>query len=456
MTEASSIDHAVDELRSIAEGVAARATGDEAVDVMVSRGRSTSVRVYGGAVEAFTSAQSAGVGIRVIVDGRVGFAHAGSLDPDVISETLAAARDNVAFAEPDEFAGLAEPDGVEAQLHDQWDESLLTFTAEEKIERALELERMVRGLDPRITGVRVAAWGDSAGASAYAASNGVVRSDRGTSASVGVQPLAVEGDETQIGYGGHVARGPAGVDDERAAREAAEKATRLLGATQPPSGRVTMLLEPKLAATLLGIVSGMLDGDAVVKGRSPFAGRLGEKVASPLLTLVDDPTRAESIAAESWDGEGLACRRNALIEGGVLSGFLHNSYTGRRTGTRSTGSALRGTRSLPGVGAQVLVVEPGTRTFEDLVASIDHGLYVNSFAGLHSGVNPTSGDFSVGADGLLITNGSLAGPVREITLASTLQRLLADIAEIGGDAEWLTGGDYMASLVIPDVSMSGA
>ncbi len=455
MAEAPSLGDA-GELLSIAEGIASRATSGESIDVMVSRGRSTSVRVYDGEVEAFTSAESAGAGIRVIADGRVGFAHAGSLDLDVLSETLAAARDNVAFAEPDEFVGLAEPDGVEATLHDQWDEAVLTLSAEEKIARALELERLVKGLDPRITGVRVAAWGDSAGTSAYAASNGVARSDRGTSASVGVQPLAVQGDETQIGYGGHVARGPGGVDHERAAREAADKATRLLGATKPPSGRVTMLLEPKLAATLLGIVSGMLDGDAVVKGRSPFAGRLGEKVASPLLTLVDDPTRVESIAAESWDGEGLACRRNVLIEDGVLAGFLHNSYTARRMGTRSTGSALRGTRSLPGVGAQVLVVEPGTRSFEELVSSIDHGLLVNSFAGLHSGVNPTSGDFSVGADGLLITNGSLAGPVREITLASTLQRLLADIAEVGGDAEWLTGGDLMASLVIPDVSMSGA
>ena len=168
------------------------------------------------------------------------------------------------------------------------------------------------------------------------------------------------------------------------------------------------------------------------------------------------PTRAESLGAESYDGEGLACRLNTLIAGGVLQGFLHNSYTGRRSGTASTGSALRGSRSLPGLGAQVLVIDPGTRSFEELVGSIDHGIYVNSFAGLHSGVNPVSGDFSVGADGLMIRDGSLAEPVREITIASTIQRMLGDIIEIGGDAEWLTSGDYLASLVIGDVSMSGA
>lgn len=443
-------------LLAIAEGIVAKATGIEQIDVMLARGRSTSVRVYGGEVEAFTSAESFGAGVRVISEGRVGFAHAGSLDPDVLRDTLAEARDNVAFAAPDEFVGLADPDGVAAVLHDQWNDDIVSMGAPDKIARALELERITLGLDSRITGVRVAAWSDSSGETAYAASNGLRATDRGTSCSMGVQPLAKAGDETQIGYAGDGARRVEDLDVNDIAAEAVDKATRLLGAIKPASGRVTILLEPKLAGTILGIVSGMLDGESVLKGRSPFADRVGEQIASPLLHLVDDPTRAESLGAESYDGEGLACRLNTLIAGGVLQGFLHNSYTGRRSGTASTGSALRGSRSLPGLGAQVLVIDPGTHTFEELVASIDHGIYVNSFAGLHSGVNPVSGDFSVGADGLMIRNGSLAEPVREITIASTIQRMLGDIIEIGGDAEWLTSGDYLASLVIGDVSMSGA
>ena len=175
-----------------------------------------------------------------------------------------------------------------------------------------------------------------------------------------------------------------------------------------------------------------------------------------MITLVDDPTRSDSIGAEEIDGEGLACRQNRLIDDGVLQGFLYDSYSGRRSGTASTGSAVRGTRSLPGVGAQLLVMEPGERSFDQLIGSIDHGLYVTSFAGLHSGVNPVSGDFSVGADGLLITNGVLGAPVREMTIASTLQRLLLDVREVGGDFEWLPGGDGACSLVIDDVAISGS
>ena len=245
-------------------------------------------------------------------------------------------------------------------------------------------------------------------------------------------------------------------DLDSVAAEAVDRATRLLGATKPPSGRMTIVLEPRLAATLLGIVSSMLSGDVVLKGRSPFADRVGEQIASDLVSLVDDPTRSESLGADEFDGEGLACRRNDLIRDGVLGGFLQNSYTGRRSGTASTGSAVRGTRSLPGVGAQVLVMSPGRRSFADLVASIDLGLYVGSFTGLHSGVNPVSGDFSVGADGLMIRGGAISEPVKEITLGSTLQRLLLDVAEVGGDFEWLPGGDGACSLVIGDVSVSGA
>jgi PmbA protein len=273
---------------------------------------------------------------------------------------------------------------------------------------------------------------------------------------VSTQPLARHGGETQAGFGHDAARDPDELDLERVAAEAVERATRLLGATKPASGRLTVVLEPRLALTLLGIVSGMLAGDVVLKGRSPFADRVGEQVAAPALTLVDDPTRVESLGSEEIDGEGLACRPNDLLRDGVLQGFLRDSYTGRRTGLGSTGSAVRGTRSLPGVGAQLLVMTPGTRSLEELIGGTELGLFVNSFTGLHSGVNAVSGDFSVGADGLMIRHGELAEPVRELTLASTIQRMLLDIAEVGGDLEWLPSGHGAASLVVRDVAVSGA
>lgn len=444
------------ELLDLARSVRDRAEPGEEVEVVVGRSTSTTVKVYGGEVESLTSAGTSGAGVRVIRDGRQGFAHCGSLEPDVLAETLAEARDNCAFGEPDEWNGLARPDGVVAIPQDAWSEAVVDFADDRKVALALDLERRVTGLDPRVTGARTTAYGDGWGESAIASTAGIEVTDRMASCSVSTQPLARTGDETQIGWSYDAGRDPGALDLDHVAAEAVERATRLLGAVKPPSARMAILLEPRLAVTLLGVVAGMLSGEALIKGRTPFADRLGEQVASPLVGLVDDPTRPESLGATSVDGEGLACRRNPLIEGGELRTFLHNSYTARRSGTASTGSAVRGARSLPGVGAHVLVMAPGTRAFEELVSSIDLGLYVASFAGLHSGVNPVSGDFSVGADGLMIRDGALAEPVREMTVASTLQRLLLDVREVGGDFEWLPGGDGACSLVIDDVAVSGA
>jgi PmbA protein len=315
---------------------------------------------------------------------------------------------------------------------------------------------MVRGGDPRITGVRTAVFGDSAGAAAVASTTGIRVSSRHTACSVSVSALAAHEGETTTGYGVDVARSPVGLDPSVAAGDAVLRATRLLGASQPRSARTTIVLEPRLAASVLGIVAGMCSGERLLKGRTPFADRVGEQVASPLLCLVDDATDPASYGAESHDGEGLACRRTPLLLDGVLQGFLHNAYTGRRSRTGSTGSAVRGTGSPPGVGAHALAVRPGSGTLDELVADVDDGILVQSLAGLHSGVNAVSGDFSVGVEGLRIRGGALAEPVREATIASTVQRLLTGIRAVGDDLTRLPDGTSACTLVIDDVALSGS
>jgi PmbA protein len=444
-----------DELLDLASKVAAEAGAGEQVEAFVGSSTSTSVRVHGGEIESLTQASSTGIGVRVVVDGRQGFAYAGSLDPAVIAEVLADARDNARYAEPEEWVGLAEPDGVVPPEIDLWRDALAGMPTDRKVALALELERAVKARDPRITGVRVASWGDGSGVGAVATSTGIAVAGRSTFCHLSVQALATDGDETKTGYGVSVGREPADVDLDEAAGDAVERATRLLGAVQPASGTVTLVLEPQMAAMLLGVVAGTLNGESVLKGRSPFADRVGEAIASPLVTLVDDPTDPESLGADAHDGEGLATRRIPLIEGGVLRGFLHNTMTGRRAGVPSTASAVRGFRSTPGVGAQALAITPGQGTLDELVAGVDHGVLVQSMSGLHSGVNPVSGDFSVGVEGLMLRGGARAEPIREATVASTLQRLLLDVAAVGGEREWTPGGTGAAAFVIPGVTLSG-
>ena len=443
-------------LLSLADRVVAQAVPGEGIEAFVSRGSSTTVKAYEGEVESFTSASSAGIGIRVVLDGRVGFAHAGSLEDNVIAETLAEARDNVAFSEPDEWVALPTPDGGTPIEHDHWDDGVATMPTADKVQMAIDLEARTISKDPRVTAIRTALYSDSSGEIALATSTGVRATDRGTGAHVSVAALAVDGDETQIGGGYDVDFGPGGLDIEVAADDAVHRSTRLLGATAPKSQRLTLVLEPRVAASFLGILVGMLYGDRVIKGRTPFLDRRQELIASPLLNVSDDPTDGRSFGATGIDGEGQTARRNDLITNGVLQQFLHNGYSGRRSGEGTTANGVRGYRSSPGVGAHAIAVAPGEGSLEDIITSVDNGLFVAGFAGLHSGVNAISGDFSVGVDGIAIRNGELAEPIREATAASTLQKMLQDIRFVGADLEWLPGGSGVPSIAIQDVSLGGA
>jgi PmbA protein len=444
------------ELLDLVARMASEAAAGEQLEVFAARVRSTKVRAHGGEIEELTSAESYGIGVRVVLDQRVGFASAGSLDEAVVREVLADARDNAGFAEADEWAGVAEPDGVEAVAIDLWRPSFADFPTDRKLQLAIDLERAVLAADPRITGVRTSAYGDSASEAAVATSTGIAEWSRATTCSLSVLALAADGASTQTGSGLSVGRDPAELDLTEAATDAVERATRLLGARKISSRRLPLVLEPRMASTVLGLVAGTLTGGPVVKGRSPFAERVGEQIASPLLTLVDDPTDHRSLGADSHDGEGLATRRNVLVDAGVLLGFLLDSYTGRRLGRASTGSAVRGSRSTPQPGIQALAVAPGEGDLASLTAAHEGALVVRSLTGLHSGVNTVSGDFSVGVEGLLVVDGEAAAPVREVTVASTLQRLLLDISAVGADVEWLPSGNGMPTVVVGEVALSGS
>ncbi|MEP6299224.1 MAG: TldD/PmbA family protein, partial [Ilumatobacter sp.] len=379
-------------------------------------------------------------------------------------EVLAEARDNVAFGTSDEFAGLAEPDGVPTTEQVMWNDVLAEYPTDRKIDIAKTLEKLASGLDPRVR-VDDANYADGWGEAAVASTAGIRQAGRENGCYVSVSTLADgeggggEGDdaETQTGFGFSVGDSPDEFDLERAAREASERATRLLGATKPKSKTTTVVLDPFVTAQFLGVISSTLNGMAVAKGRSLFKDRLGETVANELVTLVDDPTNPNAYTSTDVDGEGLAARRNVLIENGVLKQFVHNSSSARRVGGVSTGNATRGGfAGTPGVGCLALSLVPGARTQDEIVASIDDGLLVQQMQGLHSGVNPISGDFSTGAAGLLIENGTIGAPVREFTIASTLQRMLLDIVEVGGDIEWLPTSAAGMSLVISGITMSGS
>ncbi len=446
-----------EELAAVGDRIVEQTRPGEQVEAVLTWSNDTEVRVHQSEVEHYVASTAVGVGIRVVSEGRQGLAWAGLLDEDALARCLEEARDNAGFGSVDEHAGLAEPDGVDVPELVLYDPAVESMTAERRIALAVELERDLLAADPRMVGVESADYADSSSASAIVTSTGIRRSSLESSAYLGTWALASDDGDVTTGFGYSVGRSPDQLSPSTAAADAVERCLAQFGARKVAGGRSTVVLDPYVTSQFLGVVAELLSGEAAIRGRTPFSGREGEQVAAASITILDDPTDAAAPTASDIDGEGLACRWVPLVADGVLRGFLHNAYTARVAGVASTGSASRSThRAGPGVGPRSIRFGPGSGTLDEVVGRVGEGVLVREVAGLHSGVNPTSGDLSVGFEGRLIRGGVAADPVREMTIASTIPRMLLDVVEVGDDLTLFPWESAGVTLAIADVMVSGS
>ena len=437
---------------------AATGAGASDAEAYVSREAGRQVRVHGGEVESLTAATQTGVGIRAWNGHRVGYAYGTDLTDAGVGAIAARAAEAAAVADEDEFAAPPQPAEIEA-VPGLGDPSIAEWETGRVAELALTVERTALESDSRLVGVEVAVYADSEEQVAIASSTGVAGEYESSSAYAYLQALA-EGEgarETGLGFG--LARGPRGLDPEAIGAEGAARALSMIGAGKPASRSCPVVIDETVAASFVGLIGGGLSAKAVQRGRSPFAGRLEEEVASGAFALHDDGRDPAGPASAPFDGEGVPRRRTALIESGRLRSYLFDTYTANREGGSSTGSASRqGYRSLPSVSSSNLMVAPGTQTLEQLLATASDGVYVTDVAGLHSGVNPVTGVFSVGASGRIIRDGALAEPVREFTIAGELVGMLGAVSAAGAEPRWVPFGGSVSTppLLIAEMAISGS
>lgn len=436
----------------------ALAAGAGEAEAYAARDSGREVRVHGGEVESLTVATQSGIGVRAWIGHRVGYAYGTDFSPAGVEAIASRAAAAAAVADEDEFAAPPAPVEFES-IAGLSDPGLATSSADEVAELALAVERTALATDPRIAGVEQAVYADSADRVAIVSSAGVAGEYETSSCFAYLQALA-EGDgarETGLGFG--LGRGPDDLDPEAIGAEGAERALAMIGASKPTSRSCPVVFDPTVAASFAGLIGGALGANAVQRGRSPFAGRLGEELASEALVLYDDGRDPNGAASAPFDGEGVPRRRSALIEGGRLQAYLYDTYTANREGVASTGSAARaGYRSLPSVSASNLVVAPGALSLSGLLAEARDGVYITDVAGLHSGVNPVTGVFSVGASGRAIRDGALAEPVREFTIAGDLVSMLAAVTASGSEPRWVPFGGSVSTppLLIAEIAISGS
>jgi PmbA protein len=436
---------------------AALSAGASDADAWVEESTSRRVRVYAGEVESLSDAGGRGIGVRAFAGRRSGYAYGTDLSDDGVVEIAHAAREAAELADEDEHEGLPDETGssdVEGLASPGFGE----WSTERVVELTLEVDRAARSREG-VTQVENSVYSDARGSVALANSRGFAASYSATQAWAYSSAFAGEGADLMTGLGVGMGRDPSALDPEAIGAEAAERALALVGARQPESRRCPVVLDAFVAASFIGFIGAMLSADAVQRGRSLFAGREGEEVADPALRLADVGTEPEGPSSAPFDGEGAPTRRTALIEEGRLLGFLYDSRTARKDGRTTTGNASRGSyRSPPAVGTTNLLVEPGDRDLAGLMEQAGEGLYVTDVAGLHSGVNPVSGTFSVGASGRLIEGGRPETPVREITIASDLVSMLKAVRFVGSEARWVPFGGSVRTppLLVAEMAVSGS
>lgn len=411
----------------------AKQFGASAAEVYLETGRNLSIQVRDGEVETIEEASSAGVGFRVIVDGKMGFSHCNDLSNKSLEDTLKRAIDFAKLTTPDENNLLPENKEI-SQVDGLYDPEIIKVPIDKKIQMAIELEKLAMK-DPGITKSSGAGYGEGEGEVYISNSNGFTKSYKSSGCNIGVSVVAEKGDQKNTG-GEYCSRRFFSdlLPLTEIASTASKKARELLDPIMIPTQKAAVIFDPDVASSLIGGVLGALNGERVSQGASFLKDYLNKSFASPLLSIVDDGTRTKGLGSAPFDGEGVPTQKRVLVEKGVVKGFIYNTIVGKRAGTVSTGNASRrGFTSLPGIGTHNLYVEAGTSTPDEIIKATDKGLLLKEVTGY--GIDSVTGNFSGGATGFWIENGAIKHPVQGVTIAGNAFDILNSIDMMGNDLD---------------------
>jgi PmbA protein len=451
----------VNDLEQLAADAVKRALAGGATDAecTISEGEEFEASIRMREVENLKEAGSRGAGIRVLIaqgEGqRTGSSYTSDLSREGMETMVAKALELAAITTEDPHAGLPEASelgSLRCEL-ELYDDAIAGLATEWKIDQARAAEAAALAFDPRIENSKGASFESYLGMRVFANSRGFLGSYRTSSCGLAVQPVAKQNGSTERDYWYTSSRSASRMEPaEEVGRRAAERALRRLNPRKVATQKAAIVFEPRTARSVLGDLFDAVCGSAIYRQASFLAGKLGEKIASENLTVMDDATMPGLFGTSPFDDEGVRTRRTVVVERGVLRSYLLNTYTARKLGLATTGNASRGLTGNAGVGPGNFFIEAGAKAPEQIIARVRSGLYVTELIGANT--NPVTGDYSAGAAGMWIENGELAYPVSEITIAGNMKQMLMEIAEIGSDLEF-RGSVAAPTLLVTEMTISG-
>lgn len=418
--------------------------GASAAEVIIRNRTEFAVGVRLGEVEKLKQSTDQGLGLRVLIEGRQASVSGSDFSRDAVLALLDEAIELARATSPDDSLYLPEPADFARVIPDLdlYDEAIQSLSTEEKIDMALRAERAAQGYSDSIVNFDGGGLDSSSGTIILANSLGFAGEYSATSLSIAAVPVATDGVRMQRDYWYDVRRKLRDMDSpEEIGVLAAKRTVRKLNGKPVPTQDVPVVLEPNMARDIVGDIFRAVSGESIFRKSSFLVGQLGERVANPNVTVIDDATIKSELGSRPFDDEGLPTRRTTVIQNGVLENYLLNTYTGRKLGMKSTGNAGRGLVGAPTVESGNLYIKPGPHSPEEIIKSVSKGFYVTELIGF--GVNIVTGDYSRSAAGIWIENGELTFPVQGVTIAGNLKDMLNSIEMIGDDL------DFRGSVVSP-------
>lgn len=402
-------------------------------EVYACRARERGVELRLGRLEGVEDNSDEGLGLRVLSEGRMAFAHAAGLCEDAVEPLVDQVLAQLPHLVPEGSRALPERGRDEGPSLEGPDPVLFQGPLQEQVGRLEAMQDLALRSDQRVRRVLRAGYGESLGETAVVSTRGVSAFERSSSCGVGLAVSAEKEGQIQIGSGSASARFYADLAFDRAAREAAWRAGSLLDPRKLPTGRRAVVFDPWVAGEFLALVAGALSADEVQRGKSLFRGRLGQKVASPLVRLVDDPRRPRGLGSASFDDEGVPTRSKVLVDAGTLRELFYDTCTARKDGRDSNGSASRASyKGAPGPACSNFYLEPGKTSREALLSGTPDGVLALEVMGMHT-ADPVSGEFSVGLSGIAIEGGRLTHGVRGAMLSGNFLELLGRVDAVADD-----------------------
>ena len=424
---------------------AARAEGLTEYDLYCTSGSATTVRAFEGEIESFSDTTSIGACFRCVVDGRMGYSNTQQLSAQEAIRLVRDAMAGAAATDAAGFAGIFEGGGAYAELP-QADDT--PCDVQKLKEAALGLDAMARETDNRIDSSPFSAVQYAYGETALANVHGLDLLNRQAGYGAIYEAVLSEGGRKYVGTAQRDALTLEALDLKGMVEEAVQLAVGSIGGTSVPSGTWPVIFSATAMAEFLACFTGAFSADAAQKGLSLLAGKEGETIAAPIITLIDDPHYMSSSEKSAFDGEGVPTYTKTVIENGVLKTLLYDLKSAAKAGRASTGNGRRaGYAGDVDVHPFIFYIQAGEGTKEDLMQKAGKAIYITAMKGMHAGVSPVTGDFSVESKGYLVENGDVVRPAEQFTVAGNFFRMMKDITALGGDFVLLDGVGAPTTLV---------